>query len=292
MPMSMSQARFGSMMLAFTGVLLSFARHSTAADDGREIQIRRTPQNVRFGFIGGTIKPQQPVATLIIVAHGLEEMQRQPVYTQVADILAGHGWLSVVIDPPCHGEDQRAGEPSQLDGWRHRLESSEEFIPAFTSKASAVLDFLIKEGITNEKRVAVCGTSRGGFLAYHFAAADSRIKAAAGISPVTRLTALREFATTTHRQKAEQLDVARLAEKLAGRAVWLSIGNNDLRVSTDDAIAFTREVVRASARPDTPNAVIPVELLVSPTPGHSKIDQAHERLAVWLLSQIPLDESR
>ena len=67
------------------------------------------------------------------------------------------------------------------------------------------------------------------------------------------------------------------------RAVWLSIGNNDLRVNTDDAIAFTREVVRATAPPDKPNAVIPVELLVTPTPGHSKIDRAHELLAEWLI---------
>ena len=49
---------------------------------------------------------------------------------------------------------------------------------------------LEKNGVTARQRVAVCDTSSGGFLAFHFAAADPRVKAAAGISPVTRLTAL------------------------------------------------------------------------------------------------------
>ena len=70
------------------------------------------------------------------------------------------------------------------------------------------------------------------------------------------------------------------------RAVWLSIGNNDLRVSTDDAILFTRAAVQATVRPDKPDAVIPVELIVAPTPGHSKIDRAHELLATWLVRQM------
>ena len=88
------------------------------------------------------------------------------------------------------------------------------------------------------------------------------------------------------REKAEQLDVAQLARNLRGRAIWLSIGNNDARVNTNDAIAFTREVVRAPAQPDKPGAVIPVDLLVAPSKGHSKIDRAHELLALWLANQL------
>jgi len=213
------------------------------------------------------------------------------VYTEVAIILARHGWISVVIDPPCHGEDARSGEPAQLEGWRYRLEHDHDFVSAFTAKARAILDALIKSGLTDPERVAVCGTSRGGFLAFHFAASDPRIKAATAISPVTKLTALREFSTTSQRAKVEQLDVARLAPQLAGRAIWLSIGNNDARVNTDNSIAFTREVVRATARPDMPDMVIPVDLLVAPTPGHSKIDQAHELLAAWLIKRFPPEKA-
>lgn len=279
--------RFGWVALALMCIVLSVPIGSAIADETREIQVRRTPDNVRYGLIGEVPNGNGPAPTLFVFAHGIEDVRREPVYTEVSVILANQGWISVVIDPPCHGEDVRTGEPAQLNGWRHRIEREDDFMSAFTAKARAVLDVLIKDGVTDPERVAVCGTSRGGFLAYHFAAADARIKAAAGISPVTRLTALREFSTTSQRVRAEQLDVARLAPNLRGRAIWLSIGNNDTRVSTDDAIAFTRDVVRAAAQPEKPDAVIPVELLVAPSQGHSKIDDAHELLAIWLVNHVP-----
>ena len=285
---SLLPTRFGwvALALALACLVQTVPGGSAIADETREIQVRRTPDNVRYGLIGEVQNGNGPAPTLFVFAHGIEDMERQPGYTEVSVILANQGWISVVIDPPCHGEDVRTGEPAQLDGWRHRIEQDDDFMSAFTAKARSVLDVLVKDGVTDADRVAACGTSRGGFLAFHFAAADPRVKAAAGISPVTRLTALREFSTISQREKVEQLDVARLAPKLRGRAIWLSIGNNDARVNSDDAIAFTRDVVRAAAQPDKPNAVIPVELLVAPSQGHSKIDQAHELLAKWLFNQL------
>ncbi|HVC95332.1 MAG TPA: prolyl oligopeptidase family serine peptidase, partial [Pirellulales bacterium] len=136
------------------------------------------------------------------------------------------------------------------------------------------------------EHVAAYGTSRGGFLAVHFAAADRRVRAVAGVSPVTNLLALSEFSGTNAREKAEQLSLANQASRLAGCAVWVSIGNHDERVSTDDAIDFTRAVVReAAAKSHDPKVVIPVELVVAPAAGHTKIDQAHELLAAWIVKQ-------
>jgi dienelactone hydrolase len=256
----------------------------------REIEERRTPAGVRFGLIGGA--GNAPAPTLFVFAHAIEVMRAEPVYTEVADLLARQGWACVIVDPPCHGEDARAGEPAQLDGWRHRLERGEDFVAAFNARASGVLDHLIAARIADPARVAACGTSRGGFLAYHFAAAEPRVKAVGGISPVTRLLALREFDGTPRPEQVERLDVSAVAAKLAGRPVWLSIGNNDARVNTDDAIAFTRAVVRAAAPPDRPEARLPVELLVAPAAGHSKVDRAHELLAAWLMEHVPAAPQR
>lgn len=258
---------------------------SALAESTREFQIRRTAKNVPYGVVGDLTKIKSPAPTLLIFAHGLDVMRQQPVYTEIAALLESQGWISIIVEPPCHGEDVRPEEPGQLTGWRHRAERDEAFIAAFCTKASGVLDTLIEEKIADPERIAACGTSRGGFLAYHFAAADNRVKATAGISPVTRLRALREFTTIEPAEKADRLDVAKIASKLVGRGVWLSIGNHDLRVSTDDAIAFTRSVVEASAKADQPDAVIPVELIVAGAAGHSKVDQAHERLADWLVTQ-------
>ena len=259
----------------------------TAAEGARDMTVYRTPENIPFGVIGELKKGNGPAPTLFVIAHGFEEMRKQPVYTEIAVLMAKQGFISIVVEPPCHGEDIRPGEPPQIEGWRYRLEHDCELISPFVVKVQSVLDLLIREGTTDPQRVAVCGTSRGGWLTFHDAAVEPRFKAAAAISPVTNLTALREFATTTARERVEQLNLARLAPKLAGRAIWLSIGNNDARVNPDEAIAFTREVVRTAALAEAPDTVIPVELLVAPTAGHAKIDKAHEMLAEWLIKRMP-----
>src|SRR5205823_5875666 len=101
--------------------------------------------------------------TLFIFATGIKEMQTTTVYTEVGRRLAKQGFLYVVLDPPCHGEDVKADEPGQIGGWRHRLEKGDPFIANFTTRASGVLDYLIKEGYTDPAKVAACGVSRGGF---------------------------------------------------------------------------------------------------------------------------------
>lgn len=167
------------------------------------MQILRTPGGVRFGLFGAKGLAFAP--TLFVFAAGLEDMQKHPNYSEVGRRLARHGFLYVVLDPPCHGEDVKPREPTQLSGWRHRLENGAALIPDFTVRATAVLDYLIKEGYTDPTRVAACGTSRGGFLAYHFAAAEPRVKAVAGFSPVTDLLALREFTGTKNAEAAQAL---------------------------------------------------------------------------------------
>lgn len=249
------------------------------AEGAPKIMVRRTPDNIPFGVIGDSGKRPRP--TLFVFAHGLEVMGREPVYTEAAVMLSARGWLGIVVEPPCHGEEVRPGEPPELSGWRYRLEHDDDLVSAFNAKTRAVLDFLVEEGSVDPRRVAVYGTSRGGFLAFHFAASEPRVHAIAAISPVTELLALREFHGTSQPEKAKHLDLARLAPKLAGRDIWLSIGNKDDRVNTEAAIAFTRAVVAATARADKPDAIIPVDLLVGPTAGHSKIERAHELLVEW-----------
>lgn len=259
---------------------------SQAAETKGPMQILRTPGNVRFGVIGG--QTGSPAPALLVVAMSLEDMQREPVFTEVARLLARQGFMSVVIEPPCHGEDRKPDEPDGLAGWRHRLDHGEDVVKSFNAKARAVLDHLIAQGLADPARLAICGTSRGGFLAFHFAASEPRIKAVAGLSPVTDLLALSEFKGTAADSLAEKLALTHIAPQLIGRPAWLSIGNHDERVDTDRAIAFTRAIVYASA-PQSREAkpLIPVELVVAPSAGHSKIDHAHELLAVWLEQVMP-----
>ena len=120
-------------------------------------------------------------------------------------------------------------------------------------------------------------------MALHLAAADPRVKCVAAFAPVTNLLALSEFAAAKDHVAAKALSLANHAERLAGRPVWMCIGNHDERVSTDDAIAFTRRLTAvgvAAGKSKTP----PVELHVMPSPGHSIHATAHQEAAAWILA--------
>lgn len=108
----------------------------------------------------------------------------------------------------------------------------------------------------------------------------------AAFAPVTNLLALWEFAGADKEAAVKELRVVNRADKLAGRAVWVCIGNRDDCVSTDDAIAFTRRVALAS--PD-PSKVGAVELHVLPTVGHRIHDTAHEEAAAWVRKTLVSD---
>ncbi len=246
------------------------------AEDKPAITLQRTPAGIRFGLLG--VKGKSPAPTLFVFAAGAEESLRSADFNKVGRLLGRQGTLCVSLDVPCHGEDQQAKE-SGLAGWRARLEKGDTLVPGFVGKASAVLDHLIKEGYTDPRRVAACGTSRGGFIALHFAAAEPRVHCVAAFAPVTNLLALREFAGMEKHKATRALDLTHCAGKLAGRPIWVCIGNRDERVNTDDVIAFTRRVVAASTASDK---AVPVELHVMPTVGHRIHNTAHEEAAAWV----------
>ena len=148
------------------------------------------------------------------------------------------GIISVILDEPGTGEDTRPNEDpaNSLKAWRSCLDRGEDFTGAFNSYARSVLDYVVKEGYADPDRVAIWGCSRDGYLAFHLAAVEPPgSKAIVANSPVTDLLALREFSGTTHDKEAEALALIHLAPALAGRAVWIDIGNNDRRVDSDRA---------------------------------------------------------
>lgn len=244
------------------------------------LRMERLPDGTRYALIGA--KPDRPAPTLFVLQGDIDAARREPLYTEVARLLVPHGFIGVVIDAPGHGEDHRPDEPAELASWNWRVDRGQDLIGGFLTRAKAVLDHLIREKIADQEKIAACGTSRGGFLAFQLAAYEPRVRCVGGISPVTDLLALREFNGTTNRPAAEALALVNLARRLAGRPVWICIGNDDARVSTDAAIAFSRALV-ASAPAGRENT--PVELLVHAGSGHRSTVQDHERLAAWLLAQ-------
>lgn len=249
--------------------------------------IQQTADGVTFALLGD--KPATPAPTVFVLAQEMKATLDDGYYNRIGRLLREQGFLCVSLDLPCHGADVRAGEQAGgLTGWATRAKQDGNFVEPFTRRVSRVLDHLIAEKYADPQQIAVAGTSRGGFMALHTAAADERFRAAIAFAPVTHLPVLTEFSGLDQHEATRSLSIIHLADKLAGRAVWTAIGNQDARVGTEECIAATRAIVLAAARkqPD-PKFVVPVELRVFPIAGHGMYPTAHDDAAAWLLKQFP-----
>lgn len=247
-----------------------------------ELTYLKTPAGHRFAILGE--KPAAPAPTLINFATSPEATLPDPVYNKAGHLLAEQGWLSVCIDLPCHGQEVRPDEPAGLDGWATRLKAEENVMADLTTRARDMLDYLIQEGYTDPTRVAVCGTSRGGFSALHFTAAEPRVAAVAALAPVTDLPILREFAGLRDHALTNSLSLSNRVPELIGRPVWICIGNNDDRVGTDACVSFARRLATDAAAAGKP---APIELHIMQTEGHRTHPTAHDEIAAWIDARLP-----
>ncbi len=256
---------------------------AAAGDEtGRSVVISQTAGGVRFGTWGE--RPAAPAPTLFIFSSTIEESLGNAYYRQCGNELAEKGYLCVSLDLPCHGKDERTDEPKGLSGWRDRAVKGEDFMAPMVTRAKKVLDHLIAEGYTDATKTAACGTSRGGFVAAHVAGADERVRCVAAFAPVTDLTGLREFHGTGENPLVRSLSLRQKADELAGRAVWLVIGDQDARVDTDRTIELARRITAASLAVKKESRV---ELHVMPDArGHAIPDSSAARAAAWITEQL------
>lgn len=203
----------------------------------------------------------QPLA--VVIAAELSTMLRRSDYWAIAHHLQADGFLSLAIDPPAHGADRRETEAGDLTSWPGRVHEPIGLIAPFVARVNRVVDHLIDDGAVDARRIVAIGTSRGAFCALHLAAADRRVKAVVGRSPVIDLRDLREFGSAGTDPKVAELSLESFVPALADRPVWLTIGNDDQRVNTDRTVAFARSLARSAHTHPAP-----VSLRVGISHGH------------------------
>lgn len=256
-----------------------------------EVKFLKTPDGVPFAILGE--KPAAPAPTLFVFGGDMRNSLIGEDVNHIGRILIPQGYLCVSLDAPCHGFDVREGEKGGgLEGWKNRLMSGVDLVGEFNKSFSQVLDHLIAEKYTDADQIAVAGTSRGGFCAFHAGAADARVKQVIAFAPVTNLAALKEFDGAETDDRVRAASAINVADKLAGKPVWIIIGNDDARVSTEDCVALGLELVKKSKGKLNP---VPVELRVVGTIGHrlhavptaqyGQLCAPHEEAARWLLLQ-------
>ncbi|BBO33624.1 alpha/beta hydrolase family protein [Lacipirellula parvula] len=222
----------------------------------------------------------EPAPALIVLSGDANESLGNPYFLQCGLELQARDYACISLDLPSHGNEREGNEPEGLVGWSDRVDAGKPFVQEFTEKVSQVLDDLVAKHIVDVDRIAICGTSRGGFLACHAAAADPRIKAVVCMAPVTSLNTLSEFKNIDHPELADRISLASIAPKLAGRPIWIAIGDQDERVGVDDAIEFSRCLTAESLKQGVPSQA---ELHVVPEPrGHTTPPRAPAQAADWI----------
>jgi dienelactone hydrolase len=245
------------------------------------VEILRTPGGVRFGIWPG--KPAKPAPIIFALGSTIEGVLGSSYFRQCGQFLAEKGYFTVSIDLPCHGGDVRQGEGSGLSGWKTRVGKGEDFVADITGKLREVLDCLIAEKLADPEKIAALGTSRGGFIALHFAAVDPRVKCAMGFSPVSDLAALSEFRGAEEHPLVKKLSLVNQAAALAGRSIWIVIGDRDERVGTDKAVQLARSLTAASLEK---NISPKVDLHVIAEPRGHTVPAGYAKLgADWLEAQ-------
>ena len=200
-------------------------------------------------------------------------------YCNTGHILHKKGWNVVSLDIPCHGADQRPGEPKELTGWAARTRQNEDIVAPFQRRVNDVIDHLVHTHNADPQHIAVAGTSRGGFMAFHAAAGNPRIRAVAAIAPVTDLLALREFTGQENNPLVQRLALVHAVPVLADRAAWIIIGNADERVDTAKVAAFALALAATGPERD-------VTLLVLPVPGHVSLPKWHDDAPDWFQERL------
>jgi hypothetical protein len=137
----------------------------------------------------------------------------------------------------------------------------------FVSDGGVVVDACRQLEIPGSERVVACGVSRAAYCTLRLAAVDRRILAVAGLAPVTDWRALSEFASVKDRPEIAALALDNRAAELAGRAVFLAIGNADARVGSDACTRLAQRILEEEARLGIASSRM--ELHVVTSEGHS-----------------------
>ncbi len=270
-----------SALHGFLFVFISLLGWNQTGAAAESIETLTTAEGVRFGL--WPRKPAQPAPTMFVLANTIEGTLNSPHFRAAGDLLAKDGWLLVSVDLPSHGAEVRPDEGSGLVAWRARCVRDDNFVAELTGRLTKVLDYLIREKLADPERIATLGTSRGGYSAIQFAAADVRVKCVAGFAPLTDLAMITEFQGAEELPLVKRLALDHCAEALAGRPLWIVIGDRDTRVNTDAVIRFARRATAAALEKNLP-ARVDLHVVAEPR-GHAVPASSAAQAAEWFRAQ-------
>lgn len=246
----------------------------------------KTTDGVEFGVWGSELNSSAPKPLLFILASTIEETLGDAYYRQCGSRLGKEeGWLCVSIDLPLHGAYKKKESPSEIAGWADAARNGIDLVTENNNRMYKVLQYLIENGYADKERIALCGTSRGGYLALQFAAMEPRVNSVAAFCPVTDLSVLTEFKGIPKSTIDTYFSLNDKIDKLSQKWIWIVIGDQDSRVDTDEVIRFSRKVSESDRKlKGRQKGGIELNVMYEPR-GHTTPAGSVDRAVDWVLSK-------
>jgi len=187
-------------------------------------------------------------------------------------------------DLPFHGQGLDPHEG--IRQWAHEFVHHPEFIYDFLDICQHNIDYLEEQDLINTKSLGVAGLSRGGFIAAHLAARDSRLRTILGFAPLTQphpLEELKHIGTDSF----DQISLTAIVDGLIHTRLRFYIGNHDTRVGTTACFHFINTLTVAAFNQGIRSPA--VELIIYPSigyKGHGTPPSIFQDGAEWIKRQI------
>jgi len=188
-------------------------------------------------------------------------------YGAPAKAFLEQGHRIVSFDLPAHG-DRVDAHGSGIAGLAARVAAGQKPFDLLVADGRAVIDECLRRGLAEMGRIVAAGVSRGGYSALRLAAADDRIVAVAAFAPPADWGLVTEFASQKDRPEVAALALENFAPPLAGRRVYVAIGNHDLRAGTDACTRFVLALTAEERRRGGNKSGLRF-LVVDDSPGHA-----------------------
>jgi hypothetical protein len=176
-----------------------------------------------------------------------------------------------------------------LELFRDRILEGTDPTVAFIERSKAVLKYCVDQKWVKPDRIVVSGISRFGYYAFRLMAEDDSLKIGGGFSPVTDWRDLSEFEEQRDLDVVKDLRLSLWAEKLAGKKIYMAIGNHDDRVSTLSCAQFFLDLNAANRKRGFDGSL--VDFFVTPDIGHG-LGQEWYRRGIKILLDSALEPTR
>lgn len=218
---------------------------------------------------------------LLLVSIGGPATHLLPPNDQPAKHFWKHGHRVVSFD--------YEGMPWDLNAFRDILLGGATPIDSFIADAQAVIQHCIDHKWATPDRIVISGISRFAYLAFRLMATDPRLNVGAGFAPMTDWRDLSEFHSAIARREIVDLQLSRFADQLAGKRIFLCIGNHDERVNTLHCCQFFLDLCEANQKRGFGTSQ--VDFLVTPDAGHTCGDASFEK-GMDIVMQAALDSRK